>query len=217
MVEAAGIEVGYSKLSANEQHARIGRHLARASRSEQTDDVATSSDLPLKVFSGRRRFVDPPIAHQHEEHTTRYDREMIHREFDPRKETFMPRLGLVTAIFGVLVLALPVLAQDPVKVDPKHYKVEFENDQVRVLRVQYGPHEKSVMHHHPDTFAVFLTDGHAVFHLQDGKTIDAPIKAGTTQWSGATMHDPENVGDSPFELLVIEMKHGAGAAKNKSK
>jgi hypothetical protein len=26
--------------------------------------------------------------------------------------------------------------------------VEFENDQVRVLRITYGPHEKSVMHAH---------------------------------------------------------------------
>src|SRR5216684_4935069 len=49
---------------------------------------------------------------------------------------------------------------DPVKVDPKHYKVALENDQVRVLRVNYGPHEKSVMHEHPDSVAVFMSDGH---------------------------------------------------------
>jgi hypothetical protein len=38
---------------------------------------------------------------------------------------------------------------DPVAVDPQHYKVEMENDQVRALRITYGPHEKSVMHGHP--------------------------------------------------------------------
>src|SRR5216684_2803592 len=32
-------------------------------------------------------------------------------------------------------------ALDQVKVDPKHYSVEFENDQVRVLRVKIGPGE----------------------------------------------------------------------------
>ncbi len=26
------------------------------------------------------------------------------------------------------------MAEDPIKVDPNHYKVEFENEQVRVLR-----------------------------------------------------------------------------------
>jgi len=46
---------------------------------------------------------------------------------------------------------LPAIAsaQDAAKVDPKHYKVEFENSQVRILRIHYGPHEKSVMHSTP--------------------------------------------------------------------
>ncbi len=43
-------------------------------------------------------------------------------------------------------------------VDAAHYKVEFENDQVRVLRVIYGPLEKSVMHEHPASIGVYLTD-----------------------------------------------------------
>jgi hypothetical protein len=36
------------------------------------------------------------------------------------------------------------MAADPVEVDAKHYKVEFENDRVRVFRVSYGPGERSV-------------------------------------------------------------------------
>ena len=47
----------------------------------------------------------------------------------------------IAALLAVLALALVTTsasAQDPVKVDPKHYKVEFENDQVRVLRIHYG-------------------------------------------------------------------------------
>ena len=62
-------------------------------------------------------------------------------------------------------------AQDPVKVDPKHYKVEAENKQVRVLRISYGPHEKSVMHGHPATVAVFPERGSRAIHFpgrQDG-------------------------------------------------
>jgi hypothetical protein len=35
---------------------------------------------------------------------------------------------------------------DSVKVDPKHYKVEYENDRVRVVRIKYKAGEKSVMH-----------------------------------------------------------------------
>ena len=63
-----------------------------------------------------------------------------------------------------------VAAQDPVKVDPKHYKVDFENDQVRVLRVNYGAREKSVMHSHPASVAVFQNEIHCRFTFPDGKT-----------------------------------------------
>ncbi len=49
------------------------------------------------------------------------------------------------------------ITDDPVKVDPHHYKVEFENDRVRVLPIKYGAGEKLVMHSHPESIAVFLT------------------------------------------------------------
>lgn len=61
--------------------------------------------------------------------------------------------------------AATATAQDPVKGDSKHCKVEFENAQVRVLRIHYGPHEKSMMHDHPPGVLVFLTDGTLKVHL----------------------------------------------------
>jgi quercetin dioxygenase-like cupin family protein len=81
-------------------------------------------------------------------------------------------------------------ADDPVKVDPKHYKVEFENDRVRVVRIKYGPGEKSVMHSHPESVAVFLTDARAKFTYPDGKTEDIDAKAGTVQHMDAFTHLP---------------------------
>jgi len=33
-------------------------------------------------------------------------------------------------------------------VDAKHYRVEFENDQVRVLRVHYDAHDTGAEHEH---------------------------------------------------------------------
>lgn len=115
------------------------------------------------------------------------------------------RRALLVALLLAAATA-PSLAQDPVEVDPKHYKVEFENDQVRVLRVTYGPGEKSVMHEHPANVAVFLTDGQAKFTLPDGTTQDAPVKQGATQWGGAEKHLPQNVGTKPFELILVELK-----------
>src|SRR5882724_4601911 len=124
----------------------------------------------------------------------------------------------VSALFVTLVLVFAsktAMAQDPVKVDPKHYKVQFENDRVRVLRITYGPHEKSVMHDHPANVAVFLTDGQSRFTMPDGKTQDAPVKAGSVQWSEAGEHLPENVGEKPFELILVELKTKRAPVKPK--
>lgn len=125
----------------------------------------------------------------------------------------MRRVLVVAAVSMLAAPFAPARAQDPVKVDSKHYKVEFENDQVRVLRITYGPHEKSVMHDHPANVAIFLTDGQAKFTLPDGKTVDAPVKEGGTQWDPGGKHLPENVGDKPFELILVELKGKPTAKK----
>jgi len=114
------------------------------------------------------------------------------------------QLPLIAALW--IAGAVPVFAQDPVKVDPKHYKVELENEQVRVLRITYGPGEKSVMHEHPGSVAVFLTDGKVKFTLPDGKSQETTSKAGSTVWEAAGKHLPENTGGKPFELILVELK-----------
>ena len=97
-------------------------------------------------------------------------------------------------------------AQDPVKVDPKHYQVLFENDRVRVLKIHYGPHEKSVMHWHPDSVVTFLADEHAKFTFPDGTSQETSAKAGTTLWTPAATHLPENLGDTPLDGVLVELK-----------
>lgn len=120
------------------------------------------------------------------------------------------------ALFGVAVCLFlaPILsAQDAAKVDPKHYTVVSENDQVRILRVHYGAHEKSVMHSHPNSVAVFLTDGTIHFTIPGGKTVDEKVKAGDTRYVSAQTHLPENQTDKPFDVIVIELKGKGGVAK----
>jgi quercetin dioxygenase-like cupin family protein len=97
-------------------------------------------------------------------------------------------------------------AQDAAKVDAKHYTVAFENDQVRVLKVHYGPGEKSTMHSHPNTVAVFLTDAKGRFTFPDGKSQDFNAKAGDVISNDANVHLPENTGDKAFDLVLVELK-----------
>jgi uncharacterized RmlC-like cupin family protein len=95
---------------------------------------------------------------------------------------------------------------DPVKVDAKHYKVELDNKNVRVLRAKYGAREKSVMHGHPACFAIFLTESRARFTFPNGKTEERSWKAGDMMSMPAETHLPENLTDSPLEVILIEFK-----------
>jgi quercetin dioxygenase-like cupin family protein len=115
----------------------------------------------------------------------------------------------VVALAGTAVI---VRAQDAAKVDAKHYTVAFENDQVRVLKVHYGPGEKSTMHSHPNTVAVFITDAKGKFTFPDGKTQEFDVKAGEAMADTAKTHLPENTSDKAFDVVVIELK-GKPSAK----
>jgi quercetin dioxygenase-like cupin family protein len=115
------------------------------------------------------------------------------------------RRACFTVLF-VLAGALPALAQDATKVDSKHYKVESENSRVRIVRVKYGPHEKSVMHSHPDLVAIFLTNGRVKFTYPNGKSEEQDLKAGQAVFEKATRHLPENLTDSDMEVILVEFK-----------
>lgn len=84
--------------------------------------------------------------------------------------------------------------------------------EVRILRITYGPGEKSPMHSHPDGVQVFLTDAHAKFTYPDGKTEEINGKAGQAMYHPAFSHQPESLSDKSFELILVELK-GKPAAK----
>lgn len=83
---------------------------------------------------------------------------------------------------------------DPLKADPKHYSLEFENDQVRVLRVRFGPHEKGVLHEHKlNHIVVYLTD-------------QAKGKAGEVRLDEPMTHTEENPLDHAVERIAVDLK-----------
>lgn len=85
-------------------------------------------------------------------------------------------------------------ANDPLKADPKHYSLEFENDQVRVLRVRFGPHEKGVLHEHKLN--------HIVVYLND----QAKGKAGEVRLDEPMTHTEENPLDHAVERIAVDLK-----------
>ena len=99
------------------------------------------------------------------------------------------------------------MAQDAVQVDPQHYTVELENDRVRMVRIRYGPREKSVMHEHPPGLVVFLTDANFTFTYPDGRTEHIEAKAGQFLWFAERWeHLPESLSDTGFEAIYVDLK-----------
>jgi hypothetical protein len=96
---------------------------------------------------------------------------------------------------------------DAVRVDPKHYQVEYENDRLRVLRVRFGPNEKSVIHRHPSGVVVVLSDCDFKTFLPHGKARNVTGKSGEViGYDEPFEHQPENLSDKPFEAIFVELK-----------
>lgn len=125
-----------------------------------------------------------------------FPRPLDSRAPSPDKDSFPSRPDrLITNMF-----------EDPLQVDSQHYSLEFENDHVRALRIRYAPGEKSVMHGHPPSVAIVLTDGRVRFSFPDGRVRERDVRAGDVHWNPAGEHQPENIGDAPLELVLLELK-----------
>jgi len=119
------------------------------------------------------------------------------------------RKWIVAATFA-LVCTSPLMAQQPLdstQADPAHHKVEFENDQVRVVRYRLAPGEQSARHSHPDSVIVVLNGGSIQNTTDDDKTISSQPKPGDTLWRPALTHFTKNVGATSIEGILVEPKN----------
>jgi hypothetical protein len=88
----------------------------------------------------------------------------------------------------------PVSQRDPTVVDQRHYKIAFENDEVRVLRVHYDAHDTGALHEHLlNRVVVYLND-------QSGAKTD------DVRMSGPGTHTEENASDQPADRIAVELK-----------
>jgi hypothetical protein len=122
------------------------------------------------------------------------------------------RFSRIVLITGLV--AITALAQNPLKVTPQAYKLRFENDWVRVVRVHYGPRVKLPAHDHTATASayVYLNDGGPVIfkHIDTyyGAVTRPSTKAGSFRlYRGIReVHEVENTSDLPSDFLRVEFK-----------
>jgi hypothetical protein len=118
----------------------------------------------------------------------------------------------LAAILPALALAPVAQAQDAAQVQPRAYRVAFENHKLRVLEFNSRPGMGvcgSGMHSHPAHLTVALTPAKVRVKLPDGKTFLAENKAGDVFWDEGGAHDTENLTGRDIRALIIELK-GSG-------
>ena len=125
----------------------------------------------------------------------------------------------VVESFAVMRDALVVRAQNAQTADPQQItpnKIEFENDQIKVIRGFLAPHQKTAVHSHPYRFGVTLTKNDLLI-TSDGKTVPSKKNAQEIFWSEPVTHQVENVSTDRMQNIEIEFKtdKGPGVAVKK--
>ena len=122
----------------------------------------------------------------------------------------MSKLFLSFCLFQALIVACLCATttggQDPIKADPQHFKVLFENERVRILEVRVEPGGKVPQHSHPSGFAYALSSFSAKTVLADGTNIVGDYKAGQFTETKPVTHMEENIGKTSAQLLLVEFK-----------
>ena len=103
---------------------------------------------------------------------------------------------------------------DPVRTNPEHYSVVFENERVRVLEYTDRPGDRTTPHAHPDSVMHTLSSFRRRLHSGDLHR-DVEMPTGLTGWLPAQEHSGENIGETETHVLFVELKDGAAQAPGK--
>ena len=108
--------------------------------------------------------------------------------------------ALILALtFGVLVRVEQPQVVREATVSP--YRVEFEDDQLRVLRVSIGPHERATAADQLTGVLIFLT-----------ADLEGRMPSAEVEWQPAGTRALENRTTSRFEAVIIEVKDAPSAS-----
>lgn len=114
------------------------------------------------------------------------------------------------AIVGLAAAAAgsAAAAQDPAKVQPRSYRVVFENAEMRVLEYSSVPGMGvcgAGLHSHPRHLNIALTPSRVRVAV-NGKTFIATNKEGDVWYEPAVTHEAENISGHGVRALMVEFK-----------
>jgi quercetin dioxygenase-like cupin family protein len=89
-------------------------------------------------------------------------------------------------------------------------KIDFENDQIRVVHISLAPHQTIPMHSYLSRFVLPLTPNYVRLIFQDGTSKISSRSTRDFFWSDPVTCEIENLSNLPEQELEIEMKQSKG-------
>jgi len=99
---------------------------------------------------------------------------------------------------------------DPLHTDGDKYQLLFENRLVRVLHYHDEPGAKTHLHHHPCFVLYALGPFKRELTFADGSQRSREFHLGEAAWMPAQSHAGHNIGDTPTDVLLVELKAPCG-------
>lgn len=112
---------------------------------------------------------------------------------------------------GLLGASTPAASQDLLHAAPDTVKFKIANERVRVLESKLMPGQKQAAHSHPAHLVYVLSPapGELTLKFEDGMIRKIEVEQGDVVWSdGDAPHTAENTGNTPVQLVIIELKDG---------
>ena len=95
---------------------------------------------------------------------------------------------------------------DAARIAPDRYKVELNNDRMRVLRAKVPPSGRVPIHGHRSGILLAVTELNLRLIDPNGKVLEVRLPAGDFKWIDAGIHAEENAAATACEYLFIESK-----------
>jgi hypothetical protein len=119
-----------------------------------------------------------------------------------------------TLLAGIVIgagaaTAVLVQAQSPrdaVTVSPTLYTTKLDNERVRVLEYTLPPGQTEPMHSHGTFLVRFLGDAQIRGTPAGGGATDSVVKRGDVGWRDPMAHSVQNIGKTPVEAFIVEVK-----------
>jgi hypothetical protein len=102
--------------------------------------------------------------------------------------------------------SVPPSAFDPVDLDPRHFRVTLENEQMRVLLLHLNPRDVTQNAQFLEGPLISVDDAHTLKDWADGTRGEERRIAGAVAWEKDGLYSIQNLDDKPLDSVLLELK-----------